>query len=162
MTQTTIITAPDDDQSRPASGKLNDAGRCIFCYPNHGRCRSQAQNPQTGLCLQHARAVEPQDTDDLTPELFGEVPTGQLPPLQTPEEVNDFLARVVVLLAEGRITPRRATVLTYASSLLLRAAIFIDKRPPEIIWDLDRPRIGDNPESRHVEERSPALTGANR
>jgi hypothetical protein len=124
MTQTT--TTPDQDQSHPATpskaSKANDSGRCIFRYSNHSRCRLQVFNHSTGLCLLHARSkdLQPEDIDDLSAELFEDLPDDQLPELQTPEQINEFLARVVVLLAEGRITPRRATVLTYAGSLLLQ------------------------------------------
>jgi hypothetical protein len=114
MTQTTITTTPDQHQSQPA--KANNAGRCIFRYPR-GRCKLPAISPQSSYCLQHASAAEPHDTDDLSMDLFGEAPLTKLPALHTPEEISDFLTRVIVLLAQGRITPRRATVLTYASSL---------------------------------------------
>jgi hypothetical protein len=159
MTQTTITTAPD--QSQPAPAKAKNPGRCHFRFPR-GRCKLPALDSKSGLCLLHSKAPKPRDTDDLSGVLFDKLPEDELPDLQTPEDVSTFLARVVVLLAEGRITPRRATVLTYASSLLLRCAIFINKRPPEIIWDLDRPRVGDDPESRRAEEPSPALTGGTR
>jgi hypothetical protein len=156
MTQTTITATSDHDQSHPAK----DAGRCTFRFPNHKRCRLLAQNPQSGLCHRHASAMEPHDTDNLSGVLFEKLPEDELPGLQTPEDVNTFLARVVVLLAEGRISPRRATVFTYAASLLLRSAMLIDAHS-EVIYDVLSNRT-DNQQSAQPEEPSPVLTGANR
>jgi hypothetical protein len=161
MTQTTITTTSDHDPSHPVTAK--DAGRCTFRLPNRSRCRLPALNPHSGLCCQHASTLEPHDTDDLSMDLFGEVPEDELPELQTPEQISDFLARVVVLLAQGRITPRRATVFTYACSFLLRGAIFIDKNTvPEVIFDDPRPSRTDDHEPGRPEEPSPVLTGATR
>jgi hypothetical protein len=95
-----------------------------------------------GLCLRHSKSKnwEPRDVDNLCPALFGQLHDDELPNLQTPEDVSNFLARVVVLLAEGRITARRATVLTYAASLLRSAVVIKANETTEIIWDRDLPR----------------------
>jgi hypothetical protein len=164
MTQTTITTTSDHDPSHPVAAKgtakAKDAGRCTFTFPNRSRCRLQAQNPSSGLCGKHASAMEPHDTDDLSGVLFEKLPEDELPDLQTPEDVNTFLARVVVLLAEGRISPRRATVFTYAASLLLRSAILIDAHP-QVIYDVGLDRTDDQ-KTTQPEEPSPVLTGATR
>jgi hypothetical protein len=158
MTQTTITTTPTQDQSQPAK----DSNRCTFRYANHGRCRRPAQNPQSGLCSQHASAAEPHDTDNLCMDLFGAATLTELPKLHTPEEISDFLTRVIVLFAEGRITSRRATVFTYASSLLMRGSIFMEQHAePEVIYDVLSNRT-DNQQSTQPAEPSPVLTGATR
>jgi hypothetical protein len=163
MTQTTITTTSADRPSQPASAKVKDAGRCTFAFPNRSRCRLQVQNPNSGLCGKHASALEPRDTDDLSMDLFGEAPVTKLPKLDTPEEISDFLTNVIVLLAQGRITPRRASVLTYASSLPMRGSIFMEQHtaPPEVIYDV-RPDRTDDQETARPEEPSPVLTGATR
>jgi hypothetical protein len=155
MTQTTITTT----SAQPSK----DAGRCTFVYANHGRCRLQAQNPNSGVCSQHASTKEPRDTDNLCEDLFGEAHLTKLPKLHSPEEISDFLLRVIVLFAEGRITTRRATVLTYATSLLMRGSIFMEQHtdPPELIYDVRTDRT-DNQETTQPEEPSPVLTGATR
>ena len=160
MTQTTIATTSAQHQSHPSK----DAGRCTFVYANHGRCRLPAQNPNSGVCCQHASTKEPRDTDNLCEDLFGEAHLTKLPKLHSPEEISDFLLRVIVLFAEGRITTRRATVLTYATSLLMRGSIFMEQHTepePELIYDVlpDRP---NNQETAQPEETSPVLTGATR
>ena len=106
--------------------------------------------------------MEPRDTDNLCEDLFGEAPLTKLPKLHTPEEISDFLTNVIVLLAEGRITPRRATVLTYASSLLMRGSIFMEQHTdPKVIYDV-LPDRTDNQQPARPEEPSPVLTGATR
>jgi hypothetical protein len=106
--------------------------------------------------------MEPRDTDDLCEDLFGEAPLTKLPTLHTPEEISDFLTRVIALLAQGRITPRRATVFTYASSLLMRGSIFMEQHAePEVIYDVFSNRT-DNQQSTQPAEPSPVLTGATR
>lgn len=158
MTQTTIATTPAQHQSQTSK----DANRCTFVYANHGRCRRPAQDPQSGLCAQHASAKQPRDTDNLCEDLFGEAHPTKLPKLHTPEEISDFLTNVIVLFAEGRITPRRATVLTYASSLLMRGSIFMEQHTdPEVIYDLLGTRT-DNQQSIQAAEPSAVLTGATR
>jgi hypothetical protein len=159
MTHTTVTTTSADDQSQSAK----DAGRCTFRYANQGRCRRPAQSLHSNLCSQHSSAMELHDTDDLSGILFDELPEGELPGLQTPEEVSTFLARVVVLLAEGRISPRRATVFTYAASLLLRSAIVIDRdTPTQIIYDLPHQHPTHDHELSQPEAPSPILTGGTR
>jgi hypothetical protein len=164
MIQTTVTTTCDQNPAPPApaktTAKAKDADRCTFTFPNRSRCRLQAQNPQSGLCGKHASAMEPHDTDDLSGLLFEKLPEDELPGLQTPEDVNTFLARVVVLLAEGRISPRRATVFTYAASLLLRSAMLIDAHS-EVIYDI-LPDRTDNQQTAQPQEPSPVLTGATR
>jgi hypothetical protein len=123
--------------------------------------RLLAPSPVSASGTPRANTRNPVTSTTSAPALFGQLPDDELPNLQTPEDVSNFLARVVVLLAEGRITARRATVLTYAGSLLLRSAVVIKaNEKTEIIWDLDRPKVGDDPESRRVEEPSPGPDGS--
>jgi hypothetical protein len=77
----------------------------------------------------------------------------ELPELRTAEQISDFLARVVVLLAQGRISPRRAAVFTYACGLLLRSAVVIDRKlvddfnnMPHSIFDMPIPDHSHNHE----------------
>lgn len=65
-----------------------------------------------------------------------------------PRKINDFLAKLTILLVQNRISPRRASVLAYLNSLLLRTLREIDYEnnppseedlPPQIIVDTPRP-----------------------
>jgi hypothetical protein len=105
-----------------------------------GRCRLPVQDPATGLCSKHAAlasraAHSAADRADLSSDLFGEA----IPAFKSAEEINAALAHLVVLVAQGRIASRRAAVITYALSLILRGVQVIDKKaadaPVQIVWD---------------------------
>jgi hypothetical protein len=68
------------------------------------------------LCLYHARQAMPQvpDTVDLLQSLTQ-------PPARfhNPQSITDALAALLSLVAQGRISPRRATALAYIANLLL-------------------------------------------
>jgi hypothetical protein len=69
------------------------------------------------LCFYHARQAMPQvpDTVDLLQSLTQ-------PPARfhNPQAITDALASLFSLVAQGRISPRRATALAYIANLLLR------------------------------------------
>lgn len=87
----------------------------------NGRCRQLATDPGGTLCFDHARAHR-QAKDDSTllaslvrkPEDF-----------ESAEGINEDLAILHNLLAEGRISTRRASVIAYIDSLLLRTVLGI-------------------------------------
>jgi hypothetical protein len=77
------------------------------------------------LCFDHARqALQAQETVDLLEPL-----TCQAAGFQDAQGINNSLGALYNLLAEGRISPRRASVLAYISSLLLRTLPAIDNDP---------------------------------
>jgi hypothetical protein len=157
MTQTTVNTstpsAPTEespkgnyasDANRRAQSRRDakDTNRCTFRFPNGKRCKLLILDSHSRLCFHHAKLqLDQRDLADLSADLLGDQPAE----FKTPEQINDLLSRVVVLLAQGRISPRRAAVLTFAGSLLLRSVVVMDRRsseegqPPTIIWDLPRP-----------------------
>jgi hypothetical protein len=49
------------------------------------------------------------------------------------------------LLAQGRISPRRASVFAFIDSMLLNTVREIGKQPPEIIFDIPRPQRTNPP-----------------
>jgi len=124
----------------PKSAPLpRGAARCRRRTRANGRCRLPVQDPATGLCFKHtaplpgARFPAP-DRADLSAELFGEV----VPAFKSAEEINATLARVVVLVAQGRLSSRRAAVITYALGFILRGVLVIDKKaadaPSQLEW----------------------------
>jgi len=129
MTQTIIAT--HEEQPEPADLTLlpatdgNHDTRCSFRFSNGKRCRLMIIDSGFGLCFQHAKLkLDRREIADLSAALLGEKPTG----LHTVEEINDLLYNVIRLLAQNHISPRRATVLTYACSLLLRSAVLINPK----------------------------------
>jgi len=125
----------------PATPKRTPRGaaRCRRRSRANGRCRLPVQDPATGLCFRHADRVgrttcSVADVADLSVELFGE----SVPSFQSAEEINSTLCHLVVLLAQGRISSRRAAVITHALSLILRGVLVIDKKasdaPVQFEW----------------------------
>jgi hypothetical protein len=124
MTQTAITTA----SSNAANSDAKDANRCSFRFPNGSRCRLSVLDTSTHLCFNHAKLqLQQRDLANLLDELFPGLPGNELPDLTQASQLNLLLSRIVVLLAEGRISPRRAAVMTFASSLLLRSVVVMDR-----------------------------------
>ena len=105
------------------------------------------------------KTLPPRETPTRTPptstDLFPD-----LKPLETPDEVNDFLSRLILLIAQGRISTRRASVISYSSSLILYGLTVNDKlivaRQPLIFdWTRD-PRLASssnaNPRETNAED----------
>jgi hypothetical protein len=116
--------------------------RCRARRRDRKQCRLFAQDPVTGLCSRHAAYAETvpdalQDTTDLSNEIFAFAQ----PVLESPEHINAVLSNIVTPVAKGRISSRRAAVITYALSLMLRSVLVIDKkasdRPLQIEWSKD-------------------------
>ena len=138
MTQTTIDLAIPVAPAPDTITLEKDVKRCSFRFPNGKRCRLLIVDPAFTLCFQHAKLkLDHRELADLSADLIGD----DLTELRTAEQINCFLTRVVRLLAQNRISPRRAAVLTYATSLLLRSVVAMDRQAsdgdecPQIIWD---------------------------
>jgi len=138
MTQTTIDLAIPVAPALATTPLEKDVKRCSFRFPNGKRCRLLIVDPGFTLCFQHAKLkLDHRELADLSADLFGD----DLTELRTAEQINSLLTRVVRLLAQNRISPRRAAVLTYATSLLLRSVVAMDRHAsggdqcPQIIWD---------------------------
>jgi hypothetical protein len=96
------------------------------------------------LCPRHLAAAKHQESD-LSAALLAEKRDDAF---HSAENINRSLSELFSLLAEDRISPRRAAVLAYIGSLLLRSLPAIKKElaptpteriPPKIIWDMPRP-----------------------
>lgn len=102
---------------------VND--RCAYVSHSGRRCRSNSSDPVHGLCRKHAaRLASDPDSADLSIHLFGE----GAPSFASVEELNSVLTNLVVLVAQGRISSRRAGVIVYALSFVLRGLQTIDKK----------------------------------
>ncbi|MGH9743829.1 MAG: hypothetical protein ACRD51_15905 [Candidatus Acidiferrum sp.] len=102
------------------------------------------QDLVSGLCFRHAALARKtsetlSDSVDLTAELLFVGSTV----IETAESINIVLTNLVEVVAKGRISSRRAAVLSYALSLLLRSVVAMDlhnaNTPPNIVWDAPRP-----------------------
>ena len=130
------LASPAPASPSPASPPAHD--RCAYVSHSGRRCRANSADLHTGLCRKHAaRTHTDPDSADVSVELFGE----GTPSFESFEEINSVLKNLVVLVAQGRISARRAGVITYSLSFILRGLQAIDKKadddPPEIIIDID-------------------------
>jgi hypothetical protein len=114
-----------------------------------GRCRQLATGPAGTLCFDHAHA-EQQAKNDFT--LLAPL-VRKTEDFQSAEAVNETLGALHNLLAEGRISPRRAAVIAYVDSLILRTlpAMAKENGATSIIFDMpgpDRDRPQSDPPDR--------------
>jgi hypothetical protein len=123
------------------SSRLNAESRCTHRFANGRRCRLFAR-PGAAVCSRHAAALAQTDAANLSADL-----TAGLSEFTTAEPINQFLSRLLLLLAEDRIPPRRGAVMAYTANLLLRSVTVMhhdaeraeNKRPVNIIWDIPGP-----------------------
>ncbi len=136
--------SPEPNDASPESNAPRSRQRCRARRRDGKHCRLFAQDPATGLCARHAAYAETppdelRDTTDLSKELLVINEGGYC----AAEPINAILSNVVELLAKGRISPRRASVITFALSLMLRSVVVVDRQiantPPRIIFDAPRP-----------------------
>jgi len=86
-----------------------------IAFPNRTRCRKLVSHANPRFCPRHAALPENMQPADLTPELIKD-PTD----LDGLDGIYDFLARLILLQVQNRISTRRAAVLAYITNQLLR------------------------------------------
>ncbi len=107
-----------------ASAKPSSANhpRCRHFTADGRRCRLAVLDARSHLCFRHSALIAavsqpPQnESEDLSAELLPE-----LSDFNSGLDINKFLARLLVLVTRGRITPRRASVLAYITNQLLHS-----------------------------------------
>jgi len=102
------------------SSRLISSARCQHRTATGRQCSSLAGDRSSGLCPRHAVASHTSSPN------FREALTRNAFDFQRAQGVNNSLGILYGLLAEGHISPRRASVLAYISSLLLRTLPAID------------------------------------
>src|SRR5579864_3381002 len=108
------------------SASVSESPRCRFRTQN-GQCRMLAVDFSSSLCLYHAQQALPQvpDTVDLLRPLTQ-------PPsrFHSAADITQALSSLFSLLAQGRISSRRATALAYIANLLLHHLPDADREAP--------------------------------
>jgi hypothetical protein len=102
----------------------------LYLYPNGKRCGLPGLPAHSGFCLGHSQANAPtafpvnvqNDSEDLSADLLPE-----LSEFNSAVDINQFLARLLVLVTKGRVSPRRASVLGYITNQLLHSHRAIDR-----------------------------------
>jgi hypothetical protein len=118
---------------------INNSARCTHLFPNGRRCRLYATNINPNFCPAHAPLPANQyDSAEIASTL-----TANLDDFTSAAQINDFLARLLLLLAQDKISTRRAAVLAYITNQLLRTLPAIAKEenaePTQIIFDMPGP-----------------------
>ena len=99
---------------------VNKPARCQHRSATGRQCRFHATNSSSELCPRHSATPSARFTN------FGDAPSGRAYDFRHPQGVNNALAVLYTLLTEGRISPRRASVLAYIVSLILRTTPVIN------------------------------------
>jgi hypothetical protein len=108
--------------------------RCAYRTADGRQCRLFVTDAHAVLCPQHRAQQEHQDAADHYQHL-----TTNFQYFQTAQGINHSLMNLYQLLAQNRISPRRAAVLSYISSLLLRTLPQIDADRAAGIIDPTKP-----------------------
>lgn len=128
------VTAPKtrNKNTQPSCQHVSTAGR---------HCRMPVADAASSRCYHHALQSK-RETDNA--DLFT-ILTNQCEEFQTSAGINHSLGELYALLSQNRISPRRASVLAYVCSLLLRTLPGLQKEEsaehdsPQFIFDLPRP-----------------------
>ncbi len=129
---------------------INNSARCTYRFPNGRRCRLYATKVNPNFCPAHAPlAANQHDAAEIASTL-----TANLDDFTSAAQINNFLSRLLLLLAQDKISTRRAAVLAYITNQLLRTLPAIAKEenaePTQIIFDMpgpdrDRPTADQTP-----------------
>lgn len=99
--------------------------RCLYLSATGRKCRNWALDPRAMLCHRHSEA-QPNGPDDFAFQLLNHACN-----FQNAHGIHDSIRRLYTLLAAGVISPRRAAVLGYLTSLMVRTlpAVYNDPLP---------------------------------
>jgi hypothetical protein len=136
---------------------INNPARCTHRYPNGRRCRLSASLAHPNFCLTHARLPQNQPEPEIASVLIA-----NLTDFTSASQINDFLSRLLLLLAQDKISTRRAAVLAYITNQLLRTLPAIAKEENSgettIIFDMPGPDR-DRPAPEHPGDLSATAGG---
>ena len=117
------------------------SARCAHRDSSGRQCRLLASGAHHGLCPQHLAVEKQKEAIDIYDPLIRNSQG-----LQTAQGINFSLTNLYELLAKNRISPRRASVLAYINSLLLRTLPAIDADRAAGIEDPTKPEEAPFPE----------------
>lgn len=95
--------------------------RCAHRDSSARQCRLLASGPHSSLCPQHHAQQKQKESADFSDILFRDSQD-----FQTAQGINHSLRHLYWLTAQNRISSRRAAILAYIGSLLLRTLPQID------------------------------------
>ena len=143
----------NEQTTRPSS---TNGPRCRHYTDQGRRCQLPVVDTRSGYCFRHAKPQPAQsDSDDLSVELLPE-----LSEFSSGADIRQFLARLLIQVTKGRVSPRRASVLAYISNQLLHSHRAIDREnnPDDdhvnIILDMPRPDRSQDDDSSSTVQRT--------
>ncbi len=129
--------------------------RCSHHDTNGRQCRSLVSDAHSGVCPHHLALEKQKEAANVYAPLIRNSQG-----LQTAQGINYTLSNLYELLAKNRISPRRASVLAYINSLLLRTLPAIDADNEDGIIDptkpVDAPVADDDTDTDEDDEDSEA------
>ena len=149
------LSAPRSTGTTPVATRDQ---KCRHFTARGRQCRLPAL--RSGLCFRHA-ALELQPAQPVDVDLSADFLI-QLDDLQSADQINKFLAMLLLLVVQNRISARRAAVLAYITNQLLRTLPAIDRElnpkedpnaPADFIFDAPRPER-DLPEPTYADVRT--------
>ena len=123
--------------------RINVLARCQHHTTAGRQCRFRTSGAASSLCKRHSTVEKQLHSADLAATL-----TDGLGEFKSPAPINDFLSRLLLLLAQNRISARRAAVLAYITNQILRTLSAMEQEaaaknpkdaPVKVIWDLPAP-----------------------
>lgn len=105
----------------PTADSVVPTARCAYRTQAGRQCRLPVSDARSGLCSRHRAEQQQVEASDYYSHL-----TRNFHDFQTAQGINHSLHNLYELLAQNRISARRAAVLSYISSLLLRTLPQID------------------------------------
>ena len=118
------------------SNPSNTSALCQHQFENGTRCRLPVLSADSAFCTRHARLGQNQPVE----EDFRAKLLRNSQDFQTAQGINFALGNLYDLVAQNRISTRRAAVLAYISSFLLRSLPAIDYDRTKKINDPSQPR----------------------
>jgi hypothetical protein len=110
--------------------------RCAYRSSGRRRCRLSVSDPRSVFCPQHRSEQLEEEAADHFPYL-----SRNFQFFQTAQGINYSLMNLYQLLAQNRISPRRAAVLSHICGLLLRTLPHIDADKAAGIFDPTKPPL---------------------
>ncbi len=101
---------------QPRKPTSRDSRRCHHRFANATRCRMPALALGRNYCPRHADLIENESGADAAEELMKDIEV-----MNSADHVRVVLSRLIELVAENRITPRRASIISLICGQILRS-----------------------------------------
>jgi hypothetical protein len=117
---------PSETASSSSTGAsliVSSNPKCHHVTASGRQCRLRAI--RSGLCFRHA-ALQLQPAQPVEVDLSADFLV-KFDDLQSAEQIHQFLAKLLILVVENRISARRAAVMTYIINQLLRSLVAMER-----------------------------------